>query len=75
MPCTRCLVSCCCCVVQYIDYVGSWGPAIVGHAHPEVTAALAEQIKKVRVCCRQSHTKLKRKFLNKSVGWPVQRNA
>ncbi|KAK9908274.1 hypothetical protein WJX75_005325 [Coccomyxa subellipsoidea] len=31
---------------KYIDYVGSWGPAIVGHAHPEVTAALAEQIKK-----------------------------
>lgn len=21
---------------SYIDYVGSWGPAIVGHAHPEV---------------------------------------
>ena len=21
---------------QYIDYVGSWGPAIVGHAHPKV---------------------------------------
>ena len=21
---------------RYIDYVGSWGPAIVGHAHPEV---------------------------------------
>ena len=19
---------------EYIDYVGSWGPAIVGHAHP-----------------------------------------
>ena len=34
--------------VQYIDYVGSWGPAIVGHAHPEVTEALTEQIKKVR---------------------------
>jgi adenosylmethionine-8-amino-7-oxononanoate aminotransferase len=34
---------------QYIDYVGSWGPAIVGHAHPEVTAALAEQIKKVNI--------------------------
>ena len=42
------------CFVQYIDYVGSWGPAIVGHAHPEVTAALAEQIKKVHVCCLQS---------------------
>ncbi|MEE9425567.1 MAG: glutamate-1-semialdehyde 2,1-aminomutase [Methylococcales bacterium] len=21
---------------QYIDYVGSWGPMIVGHAHPEI---------------------------------------
>lgn len=35
-------------VLQYVDYVGSWGPAIVGHAHPEVTEALTEQIKKVR---------------------------
>lgn len=25
---------------QYIDYIGSWGPAIVGHAHPEVVAAV-----------------------------------
>src|SRR5512147_604380 len=25
---------------RYIDYVGSWGPAIVGHAHPAVLAAL-----------------------------------
>ncbi|MBI4455043.1 MAG: glutamate-1-semialdehyde 2,1-aminomutase [Acidobacteria bacterium] len=24
----------------YIDYVGSWGPLILGHAHPEVLAAL-----------------------------------
>jgi len=23
---------------EYIDYVGSWGPAILGHAHPETTA-------------------------------------
>ena len=28
--------------VQYIDYVGSWGPAIVGHAHPEVIEAVRE---------------------------------
>ena len=27
---------------QYIDYVGSWGPAIVGHAHPEVIEAVRE---------------------------------
>jgi glutamate-1-semialdehyde 2,1-aminomutase len=26
---------------RYIDYIGSWGPAIVGHAHPEVVAAVA----------------------------------
>ncbi len=26
---------------QYIDYVGSWGPLILGHAHPEVVDAVA----------------------------------
>ena len=25
---------------EYIDYVGSWGPMIVGHAHPRVTEAI-----------------------------------
>ncbi|MDD9941452.1 MAG: glutamate-1-semialdehyde 2,1-aminomutase [Myxococcales bacterium] len=25
---------------RYIDYVGSWGPMIVGHAHPDVVAAV-----------------------------------
>ena len=24
----------------YVDYVGSWGPLIVGHAHPQVVAAV-----------------------------------
>jgi glutamate-1-semialdehyde 2,1-aminomutase len=24
----------------YVDYVGSWGPMILGHAHPRVTAAI-----------------------------------
>ena len=27
---------------RYIDFVGSWGPLILGHAHPEVRAAIAE---------------------------------
>ncbi|EFW30624.1 glutamate-1-semialdehyde 2,1-aminomutase [Selenomonas artemidis] len=27
---------------EYIDYVGSWGPMIVGHAHPQVVRALRE---------------------------------
>ena len=31
---------------QYIDYVGSWGPAICGHANPEVIAALHEALAK-----------------------------
>lgn len=31
---------------QYIDYVGTWGPAICGHAHPEVLAALHDALDK-----------------------------
>lgn len=31
---------------RYIDYVGSWGPLITGHAHPNVLAALADIMKK-----------------------------
>lgn len=27
---------------KYIDYIGSWGPAIVGHAHPDVIRAVQE---------------------------------
>jgi glutamate-1-semialdehyde 2,1-aminomutase len=28
---------------RYIDYVGSWGPMILGHAHPAVIAAVQQQ--------------------------------
>lgn len=31
---------------QYVDYVGTWGPAICGHAHPEVIAALHKTLDK-----------------------------
>ena len=27
---------------HYIDYVGSWGPMIAGHAHPEVVRAVQD---------------------------------
>lgn len=27
---------------DYIDYVGSWGPMVVGHAHPQVVKAIQE---------------------------------
>lgn len=30
----------------YIDYVGSWGPLILGHCHPTVVAAVLQQAKK-----------------------------
>jgi glutamate-1-semialdehyde 2,1-aminomutase len=30
---------------RYIDYVGSWGPAILGHAHPETVRAVQESAK------------------------------
>ena len=29
---------------EYIDYVGSWGPLIFGHAHPQIVDALKRQI-------------------------------
>jgi glutamate-1-semialdehyde 2,1-aminomutase len=28
---------------KYVDYVGSWGPAILGHAHPDVIRAVQER--------------------------------
>jgi glutamate-1-semialdehyde 2,1-aminomutase len=31
---------------RYIDYVGSWGPAILGHAHPDVVRAVCEAMAK-----------------------------
>jgi glutamate-1-semialdehyde 2,1-aminomutase len=29
---------------RYLDYVGSWGPMILGHCHPRVTEAVAEAL-------------------------------
>lgn len=29
---------------KYIDYVGAWGPMIIGHSHPDVIAALRDQL-------------------------------
>jgi glutamate-1-semialdehyde 2,1-aminomutase len=30
----------------YLDYIGSWGPMILGHRHPRVVAAIAEMLGK-----------------------------
>src|SRR5690348_18407619 len=30
---------------RYIDYVGSWGPMVVGHNHPHVRAAVERAIR------------------------------
>jgi len=29
---------------RYIDYIGAWGPMILGHGHPRVIAALKQQL-------------------------------
>ncbi|HEV8070353.1 MAG TPA: glutamate-1-semialdehyde 2,1-aminomutase [Planctomycetaceae bacterium] len=31
---------------RYLDYIGSWGPLILGHAHPEVVAAVEQALHK-----------------------------
>jgi glutamate-1-semialdehyde 2,1-aminomutase len=31
---------------QYLDYVGSWGPLILGHAHPRVVQAVEEALRR-----------------------------
>jgi glutamate-1-semialdehyde 2,1-aminomutase len=31
---------------DYIDYVGSWGPLLLGHAHPDVAAAIGAAVER-----------------------------
>jgi glutamate-1-semialdehyde 2,1-aminomutase len=31
---------------RYLDYIGSWGPMILGHGHPQVVAAVHEAVDK-----------------------------
>ncbi|MBO0768017.1 MAG: glutamate-1-semialdehyde 2,1-aminomutase [Solirubrobacterales bacterium] len=31
---------------DYVDWVGSWGPLILGHAHPDVTKAVTESVRR-----------------------------
>src|ERR1700752_4273008 len=31
---------------QYLDYVGSWGPLILGHAHPRVVQAVETALRR-----------------------------
>src|SRR5262249_16776238 len=30
---------------RYLDFIGSWGPLILGHAHPRVVAAVEEAVR------------------------------
>ncbi|MCC6546535.1 glutamate-1-semialdehyde 2,1-aminomutase [Candidatus Sumerlaeota bacterium] len=32
--------------VKYVDYVGSWGPMLLGHCAPQVTEAISEQLRR-----------------------------
>src|SRR6266576_1243595 len=31
---------------EYLDYIGSWGPLILGHAHPRVVHAVEEAVRR-----------------------------
>jgi glutamate-1-semialdehyde 2,1-aminomutase len=31
---------------SYVDYIGSWGPLILGHAHPRVSTAVTEAVRR-----------------------------
>ena len=31
---------------RYLDYIGSWGPLILGHAHPRVVRAVEEALRR-----------------------------
>ena len=36
---------------RYVDYVGTWGPAVVGHAHPAVVEAVREAFARLELRC------------------------
>ena len=38
---------------RFIDYIQSWGPLILGHAHPDVVAALSDAAQRSRNSPRQ----------------------
>ncbi|MEZ4288699.1 MAG: aminotransferase class III-fold pyridoxal phosphate-dependent enzyme [Polyangiales bacterium] len=43
---------------DYVDYVGSWGPMVLGHAHPEVNALPCSALRKTgAVSARQPRAK------------------
>ena len=35
---------------RYLDYIGSWGPMILGHRHPRVVAAIERALSRRYVC-------------------------
>lgn len=34
---------------EYIDYVGAWGPSVLGHSHPHVVAAVTEVLQRMQL--------------------------
>ena len=42
---------------RYVDYVLSWGPLVLGHAHPRVVAALEERFAAARATARRARSR------------------
>ncbi|MDH2416146.1 aspartate aminotransferase family protein [Nocardioides sp. CER19] len=34
---------------EFIDYIGAWGPMLLGHSHPDVIAAVAEELPRLQM--------------------------
>ena len=53
---------------QYIDCMGGYGVALVGHQNPRVTSAITSQISKIITVHSSTYNKTRQDFLEKLVG-------
>jgi glutamate-1-semialdehyde 2,1-aminomutase len=52
---------------KYIDCIASWGPMILGHAHPKITAAIQQQVLNGTSCGAPTELEIKMAELIKSM--------
>ncbi len=52
---------------EYVDCAGGYGTCIVGHAHPKVAEAIAEQSRRLISCHASTYNDARAKFLSKLI--------
>ena len=50
---------------EYVDCMGSYGTCIVGHAHPKVAEAIADQARKLIACHGSTYNDARARFVSK----------